>query len=525
MSPLRPVLLAVGACLALSGPATAQEPTRPTLELSLEDAVKRALENNVDIAVGKYDPEAAEQDVFGARGAYDPLFTSTLSKRSITSEAQNVFAGADKPETDVMTYNFGLRQFLPTGATFQLDFNNAKTDTNSIFASFNPEYESTLDLRLTQPLLRDRATDTQRNQIRVAKNNKAISDLTFRLTVLSTVASVKKSYYNLIGTIDNLEARRKNLELAKKLLEENQIKVRVGTMAPLDVVAAEAEVASREEQVIQAESLLGNAEDALKRQIFPATSAEVWPLRIVPTDQPSALETRIDGDAALKTAFENRSDLQAARKRLENASFSAELASSGALPAIDLVATYGNSGIGGTQFVREGFGGEVTEIIEGGYGDAVSKVFGRDNPTWSLGVNVSYAIGNRSARAQKARAQVARQQQEATVRRLEMAIAAEVRQAARAVESNYKRVQSTRSSRVLAERRLDAEQKKFEAGMSTNFFVTQAQRDLADARVAELTAVADYRKSLVDFELAQESGIGGGGSFATVSLSSGATTP
>lgn len=523
MSPLRPVLLAVGACLALSGPATAQE--RPTLELGLEDAVKRALENNVDIAVGKYDPEAAEQDVFGARGAYDPLFTSALSKRSITSEAQNVFAGADKPETDVMTYNFGVRQFLPTGATFQLDFNNAKTDTNSIFASFNPEYESTLDLRLTQPLLRNRATDTQRNQIRVAKNNKAISDLTFRQTVLSTVASVKKSYYNLIAAIDNLEARRKNLELAKKLLEENQIKVRVGTMAPLDVVAAEAEVAAREEQVIQAENQLGNAEDALKRQIFPATSAEVWPLRIVPTDQPSAQETLIDGEAALKTAFENRSDLQAARKRLENASFSAELAGSGALPAIDLVATYGNSGIGGTQFVREGFGGAVTEIIEGGYGDALSKVFGRDNPTWSLGVNVSYAIGNRSARAQKARAEVSRQQQEATVRRLEMAVATEVRQAARAVETNYKRVQSTRSSRVLAERRLDAEQKKFEAGMSTNFFVTQAQRDLADARVAELTAIADYRKSLVDFELVQEAGIGGGGSFATVSLGSGATAP
>ncbi|MCL4821640.1 MAG: TolC family protein [Vicinamibacteria bacterium] len=523
MSPLRPVLLAIGASLALSGPATAQE--RPTLELGLEDAVKRALENNVDIAVGKYDPEAAEQDVFGARGAYDPLLTSTLSKLSRTSEANNAFAGAAKPETDVFTYNFGLQQFIPSGATLQVDFSNAKTDTNSVFASFNPEYESTLNLRLTQPLLRGRATDTRRNQIRVAKNNKAISDSTFRLTVVSTVSSVKRAYYNLIAAIDNLEARRKNLELAKKLLDENQIKVRVGTMAPLDVVAAEAEVASREEQVISAENLLGNAEDALKRLIFPASTAEVWPLRVVPTDQPTAQPIAIDADAAMRTAFENRSDLKAARKRLDNAAFSADLARASSLPGIDLVANYGTYGIGGTQFERDGLGGPITSTIEGGYGDALSKVFGRDNPTWSLGVNVSYPIGNRSARAQKARAEITRQQQEATVRRLELAIAAEVRQAARAVESNYKRVESTRSSRVLAERRLDAEQKKFEAGMSTNFFVTQAQRDLADARVAELTAIADYRKSLVDFELAQEAGIGGGGSFATVSLGSGTLAP
>lgn len=522
MSPLRPVLLAVTATLALSGPATAQE--RPTLELGLEDAVKRALESNVDIAVGKFDPEAAEQDVLGSKGVYDPLFTSTLSTSSATTEAQNVFAGATNVETDVKNFNFGVSQYFWRGTTFDVSFNNSKTDTNSIYATYNPEYVSRLNMRLVQPLLRDFKMDFQRNQIRVAKNNKAISDLGFRQTVLQTVASVKRSYYNLIAAIDNLDARRTNLALAKKLLDENQIKVRVGTMAPLDVVAAEAEVASREEQVINAENLLGDAEDALKRLIFPATTPEMWPLRVVPTDRPSDQPTTIDGETALRAALENRSDIQAARKRLENSAFNAELASSGSLPALDLVGTYGNSGIGGTRYVRDQ-NGEISGVVEGGYGDAVDKVFGRDNPTWSVGVNLSYPILNRSGKAQKARAEVTRQQQEAVLRRLEMAVATEVRIAVRSVESNYKRVESTRSSRVLAERRLDAEQKKFEAGMSTNFFVTQAQRDLADARVAELTAIADYRKSIVNFELVQEAGIGGSGSAAIVTVSAGATAP
>lgn len=523
MSPLRPVLLAVTATLALSGPATAQE--RPTLELSLEDAVKRALESNVDIAVGQFDPLATEQDVRGARGIYDPLLTSTLSTFSATSEAQNVFAGAANVETDVKTFDFGVSQYFWRGTVFDVGFDNSKTDTNSVFASYNPEYESRLDLRLTQPLLRDFKMDARRNQLRIAKNNKAISDLTFRQTVLQTVAAVKRSYYNLIAAIDNLDARRTNLALAKKLLDENEIKVRVGTMAPLDVVAAEAEVASREEQVISAENQLGDAEDVLKRLIFAANTPEMWPLRVVPTDRPSDQPTTIDGDAALRTALDSRSDIQAARKRLEIAAFNAELASSGSLPVLDLVATYGNSGIGGTQFERDGFGGEVTNVLEGGYSDSLDKVFGRDNPTWSVGVNLSYPIFNRAGKAQKARAEIIRQQQEAVLRRLEMAVAAEVRVAVRSVESNYKRVESTRSSRVLAERRLDAEQKKFEAGMSTNFFVTQAQRDLADARVAELTAIADYRKSIVNFELVQEAGVGGSGGVATVALGAGSTAP
>jgi outer membrane protein TolC len=487
-------------------PLAAQE--QPVLELSLDEAVARALENNVDIAVQRYDPESSFQDVREAQGAYDPFFTSTLTKTSAKSPAENAFAGADTVDTDTTLFNFGVSTLLKTGATFRADFNNQKQDTNSVFTSFNPIFRSNLNLRLQQPLLRDRAIDPQRAQLRVAKKNKEISDVQFSETVKNTVANVKNLYYDLLYTIDNLDAQKKSLALAKKLLDENQIKVKVGTMAPLDVVAAESEVASREEGVIVAEAALADAEDALRRSIFPKHEFAIWQSRIVPKDRPTYEATSVDTEAAIGRALESRTDVVALRKSVENAETNLKAARNGRLPTVDLVAAYGTTGTGGTEIVRDPpFGGAIVDTIPGGYGDAASQVFGRDFPTWTLGFSVSYPILNRQGRAQAARAQVARDQAEASLRRLELLVTAEVRSSARAVETNMKRVASTQAARVLQERRLDAEEKKFAAGMSTNFLVTQAQRDLTLALVAELRAVADYRKSLVNFERAQQAGV------------------
>ncbi len=510
----RPALaLALALSAVLAGPAPAQD--RPVLNLSLDEAVKRALEKNLDIAVERSNPEVAALSLKSARGVYDPFFTSTVSQTSASSRPTSSFAPTD---TDTTRFNFGVSQYLPTGASLSLSFNNSRTDQNAAFSTFNPSFSSSLGLNLTQPLLRDLRVDASRHQIRVAKRNREISDVQFRQTVINTLASVKQLYYDLIFTLDNLEAQRKSLALAKKLLEENQIKVRVGTMAPLDVVAAESEVASREEGVITAETALADAEDALRRTIFELSAPEMWALRIVPSDRPSADQVQVDVEGAIQKALENRTDVVATRKSLENTEASLRLAKSASLPAVNLVASYGASGVGGTEFDRGGNPlGPVLRTIPGGYNDALSEAFGRDYPTWSLGVNISYPILNRSASAAKAQAQVALEQAELSLRRLEMQITTEVRSAARSVEANYKRVESTRAARVLQQRRLDAEEKRFAAGMSTNFMVTQAQRDLAFAEVAELRAVADYRKSQVNFEKVQEAG--GGVSFASAAIS------
>jgi outer membrane protein TolC len=506
--------------VGLATPARAQEPAppdRPILELSLDDAVKRTLENNNDIAVERYNPELSEESIRLYRGNYDPLLTSTISQNSRTSPASNAFAGAQTVDSKTTTYNFGAVQELKTGGNLRVDFTNNRGNTNSVFNTFNPSYNSSLNANLSQPFLRNFKIDANRLQLRVAKKNREISDVQFQQTVTNTVANVKDLYYDLLYAIDNLAAQRKSLSLAQKLLDENQIKVRVGTMAPLDVVAAQSEVASREEGVIVAEALVAEAEDAIKRTIFAQNDSATWALRIVPTDRPTAEPMAVDVESATKRAIEQRTDVVAARKNLENADANVQYASNQKLPDLNLIAAYGSSGIGGTVIEREGFGGPIIRTIPGGYNDALSNVFGRDFPTWTFGVNFTYPIFNRQAQANSARAKISRDQTVASLRRLEMQVASEVRSAGRAVETNYKRVESTRAARVLAEQRLDAEQKKFAAGMSTNFAVTQAQRDLALASVLELRAVADYRKSLVNFERVQLAG--GGVAFASSAAS------
>jgi outer membrane protein TolC len=506
------LILAMGASVAAT-----QDPARPTLELTVEQAVQRALENNVDIAVEKFSPLASEAQIGGARGAYDPTFTSNWSFQSRTSEGTNAFAGATKVDSDTLNYDFSASKLLSSGGTLRADFSNDRTSTNSVFSTFNPSYNSAFQVNFTQPLLRNRKIDNARLNLQLTKRNREISDLQFRSVIVGTLSSVRRLYYDLIYAQDNLTAQQKSLELARRFLKENQIKVDVGTLAPLDVVAAESEVATREEGVLVAENSLAEAEDALRRTIFPKNDPEAWRTRIVPTDRPTADPVAADPDAALAAALQKRIDYAVAKKNLENLRSQLDLAAEGVRPGLDLVATYGTAGTGGTLITRSGFGGPIVSTIPGGYGDALKDVIGQDFPTWSLGVNFTYPLGNRAAKATEARNRIAYDQAEVSLRRLELNIASEVRSAARAVETNLKRVATTQAARTLQARRLDAEEKKFAAGMSTNFLVTQAQRDLALAEVAELRAIADYRKSVVDFERVQESGVSGGGGSISVS--------
>jgi outer membrane protein TolC len=202
-----------------------------------------------------------------------------------------------------------------------VDFNNNRQATNSIFSTFNPSFTSNFNLNLTQPLLRNLRIDSTRYQIKVAKKSAEISDVQFHQTVVNTVANVKQSYYDLIYALDNLEAQRKSLGLAQQLLEENRIKVRVGTMAPLDVVSAQSEVAGREANVIQAEASVADAEDVLKRTMFTGNEPESWNTRIVPTDRPTADRVTVDLPAAIQTALQKRTDIQSARKSLESSEY------------------------------------------------------------------------------------------------------------------------------------------------------------------------------------------------------------
>ncbi len=517
---LAALLLVSGATpLAAAQPASSAE--QQTLQLSLDDAVKRALENNADIVVARFDPQLSEQLVRSALGYYDPTLSATYSRASSDAKGTSAISGGASVNTKRDVWNLGVAlPVAPSGGIVQLEFENNRTDTNNVLTNFNPQYNSGFTLSLSQPLLRNLLIDTPRRQLSIAKKNREISDAQFHATIVNTVAGVKIAYHNLIYAIDNLAAARKSLDLAKRLLNENEIRVKVGTMAPLDIVSAQAEVASREEGVIVAENAVGDAEDSLKEAIFPRNDPATWATHIVPTDRPTAEPMPVDVEAAVKNALEKRTDVIAARKSLERDDISLRYARNQLLPDLNLVASYGAAGAGGTQLQRDPsvpFGGEVISTIPGGYGDALDEAFGLDYPTWSVGLQLKYAIPNRSLKAAAAQARLTKDQALAAYHRLELAVAAQVRSAARSVESGFKRVGTTQAARVLAAQRLDAEEKKFAAGMSTNFLVMQAQRDLAAAEVAELQAIAGYRQSVINFQRVQEAGLSGG---ATVTLTS-----
>ncbi len=491
-------------------------PSGPVLALTADEAVQRALENNADLAVEKFTPEGADLNISDANSVYDPVVFSTVQKQSRTSKATNVFQGGATVESDSIVYNFGASKEIQTGGAFRVDFNNNRASTNSLITTFNPTYNSSFNANFTQPLLRNRSIDQNRLNLKVTKRNKEITDLQFRSIVVSTLANVRKLYYDLIYAVENLSAQRKSLSLAQKFLNENQIKVNVGTLAPLDVVAAESEVATREEGVVIAENALAEAQDAIKRAILPRNDPEAWKTTIVATDRPTAQPVPVDADAAINTALAKRIDYQVLQKNLQNLEDQVSLALQGRKPSLDLFANYGTVGAGGTQLRDLQSGSPLATPLTGGYSDALSEVVGRDFPTWNVGVQFSYPIFNRVGKNAAARGQLALDQYRSVLRRSELQIASEVRTASRSVETNFKRVATTQAARTLQQRRLDAEEKKFAAGMSTNFLVTQAQRDLALAEVSEIRAIADYNKSLVDFQRVQEAGLSGGNGLISV---------
>ncbi len=523
-----PTAIALALALAAGPASPAQDPTPtptpspvmapagPVLALTVDEAVQRALENNADLAVEKFTPQSSDLSISDAKSVYDPVVFSTVSTQSRTSKATNTFQGGASVTNKTLTYNFGATKAVPTGGSFRVDFNNNRQNSTSTVSTFNPAFGSSFNANFTQPLLRNRSIDANRLNIKLTKRNKEITDLQFRSIVVSTLANVRKLYYDLIYAVENLSAQRKSLSLARKFLNENQIKVNVGTLAPLDVVAAESEVATREEGVVIAENALAEAQDAIKRAILPRNDPDAWKTEIVAKDRPTAQPVPVDADAAITNALEKRMDYQVVQKNLQNIEDQVSLTKQGRKPSLDLFANYGTLGTGGTQLIDLTTNQRLATPLPGGYGDALSELAGRDFPTWNVGVNFTYPIFNRLGRNSAARGQLALEQYRAVVRRVELQIASEVRTASRAVETNFKRVATTQSARTLQQRRLDAEEKKFAAGMSTNFLVTQAQRDLALAEVSEIRAIADYNKSLVDFERVQESGLSGGNGLITV---------
>lgn len=516
---------AVLACPAeAAGPAPAA--SAPT-SLTLDEAVKRALDRNLDIAVERLNPQTYDLSLAGLEAAYRPLASAFIGDRSQLNPPTSQLNGGQRVLNDSLTYNGGVSQQIPWGGgLFALNWNNTKTDTTNLFANFNPSFVSTLSATLTQPLVRGFRIDNTRQQLLITKINRDISESQLRATITNTLAQVRTAYWDYVYTVEVVKVAQRSLSLAQKLVEDNQARVEAGALAPIDVVQAEAEAATRQQALAQAEAGTQTAQLALKRLIVDGPQDPLWRSQLDPVDRPNFAPVPVDAEAAVQRALADRNDLAQARKQVEANDVTLRYLKNQTLPAFDLVGGYTLQGLGGTQFIRSGtgIGSTIVGTLPGGFGDALSAIRGADFPTWNIGVSISYPLLGSQADASYARARIQRNQTLAQVKALELEVATEVTNAALQVQSNVKRVDAATAARALAERRLEAEQSKFEVGLSTNFFVVQAQRDLADAQNTELLARLDYQKSLVDFERSQATSLsragitvinGGGGAGRT----------
>ena len=496
-------------CLAVGASAYGQE-TQPertadpnAIQLTLDDAIEMALENNLDIVVSRLDTQVQAEGVRFARGVYQPFISGSFNNLDSSSPAQTQLVGAQTLTSTRTNYNITWQQEISTGANYSVTWQNLRSTTNSAFAGFNPLYDAAITGQIAQPLMQSFGTDPRKQQIVVANNGERISRNGFEAQVMNTVRDVEFAYWDLVFTIRDLEVAQTSLGLAQDLRRNNRIQVEVGTMAPIDVLEAEAEVASREEAVILAEEAIRLTEDLLKLLINDPETEAFWMNTYLPVDQPTIEEIEIDLEESVRIALERRPVLDQRRVELETRNYTVRFSKNQLMPQVDLVGSVAFNGIGGTQLVREGFAGPPTLVIPGGYGDAIDQIFGGDFRDWSLGLNISYPLGNSQAQAQYAQAQVAARQQRAAIDSNEILIAQEVRATGRAVQTNRKRIDATRVARDLSQQRLDAELKKFQVGMSTSFFIVQAQRDLSQAEANELRALIDYIKAIAAFERAQ----------------------
>jgi outer membrane protein TolC len=495
-----------------AGPSQTRQTAPPSapgapVDLTLEEATSRALERNLELGVERLNPQTFDLNIARIRAAFRPTVISQFGQRSVTQPPTNQLNGGTIVQNDTNTYNAGIAQVLPWGGSnVSFQFNNNKQVTSNIFANFNPTFTSNFNLTVSQPLLRGFLIDNNRQQLRVTAINRDISEIQLRGTIATTLASVRNAYFELLFAIEAAGVARGSLELAEKLVEDNRMRVEIGTMAPLDVVQAEAEVATRRQAVAQAEATWRTSELALKRLIVSGTDDPLWRASINPVDQPVFSPEPLDVEGAVRKALENRTDLEQGRRQIEANDTTLRLMRNQMLPEVNLTAAYGAQGLGGTQFIRQGsgLGSTVIGTIPGGYGDALSTLAGRDYPTWNFQVSMSYPIGASAADASYARARVQVSQSAAQLRALELQVATDVTNAALQVDSGLTRYEAAQAARQLAQTRLEAEQSRFDVGLSTNFFVVQAQRDLATAQSSELRALLDYRRALVDFQRAQE---------------------
>ena len=515
-----------------SAQAAAQLQTESVRRLSIDEAVTMAMEQNLGIRIQRFDPQIQDTSVAQARAFWAPNLTTSFNRNSQTLQSTNTFTGSGASTLNQSFFNQVIfNQTLRTGAQYSATWSNARTTTTNLSEIFVPRLGSGLNLQFSQPLMRNFEIDQIRQQVANSKKTRELSDIQLSGVVTGTLRAVKNAYWDLSYAIANLKTQQQSLALSQQSLKHEQKRVEIGVRAPIDIVQAQAEVASNEERVIVAEAAIKAAQDNLRALILDPGTPDFWNVVFEPTDAASFAAQAIDTDAAVRNALDKRSDLRSAKNSLEQSETNIKYYRNQARPEVDANVSYLTNVSGGTLLspvtdLQAVIAGTATRSVvsQRGFGTVLGDIFQNAYPNWTVGVSINYPIGSNVSQANLARVRLQFEQAQAQLKNLEMQVATQVRGAARNVQTNQQRVRSAGASRELQEKKLEAEEKKLAAGMSSSFFVFQAQRDLAQARTIEIQAISDYNKSLVDFEAVQQVPLGGGGGGITTAGSGAVAT-
>jgi len=350
---------------------------------------------------------------------------------------------------------------------------------------YNPAYNTNWSATYTQPLFRNLRIDSTRRSLQITKVSRDISDVQLRATITNTLSNVRNAYWDYVYAVQAVDVAQESVNLANQLVKDNQTRVEVGTMAPIDVVQAQSQSATARQNLATAVQARDTAELALKRLLVSGTQDANWSAHLDPVDRPDFSPEPIDVQAAVRRALSERTDLDIARKNEEQNNVTLKYLNDQMKPQLDVVGTYGLVGLGGAQYTypegTTGINRVPNGSIPGAFGDALSSLFTTNYPRWTAQLNFSYPLGYSAQQ-----------------------VATDVTNAAINVQSGIERVQAAQAARELAQKTLEAEQSKFEVGMSTNYNVILTQRDLSTAQINELQAVLNYRKSLVELERLQQ---------------------
>ncbi len=474
------------------------------LSFSLEDCIVKALKDNLNVAVEVYNPDLADASLTKAKEFFLPRLDLGFGNERTENPSYWWLEQADVVVRKYNDYSVSLVQQIPTGGNFTLGLTGYKSDTTAGFQIMNPTYGNTLRFNFTQPLLKGFGFNVSRREIIVARNNLDISVNQFQSVLMDTIYKVQEAYWNLVYSIEDYKVKQQSLQLARDLLAKNKKEVEVGKIAPIEILNAEAVVASREADILQAEALTRRNEDVLRDLLYLTEEGEMSTKRIVPLDKPSFIRKDISLDEALKEALEKRPELRMKKINIETNELNMGVAKNQMLPGLDLQLSYWSPGLAGDRLIYpdgDPFQGAIGKE-EGSPADSIRDAFKLLYDNWTIGLTLSIPLSSFTSRADYVRAKMELEKSQLELENIEKQIFLDVKNAVRDIETNAKRVQAYRLARELAEERLEAEVKKLNVGLTTNYFVLQYQEGLERERSLELKSLIDYNLAWARLEKA-----------------------